>query len=141
MSLERRDGQHPGTFSREIRSIAGGGTIPDEWGCRVVDLDEFYAVIEGELFRVNCNSRLWVWYRLPVEIVAIAEQKHYLDLQQAWDVTRAFATSLGIDGFRVVAQPDGTRRVTDVTNRTETFATTRDFVERRVWPLIADWPF
>jgi len=143
MSLERRIGGHPGVFSKEIRSVAGRGTIPDEWGCRVIDLDQLYLMVDEELFRVKTSGHLWAWYRLPVEVVAVAEQKDCTDPQQSWDVTRALALQAGIHGFRVVRTKDDKRRVTDATGRTETFDTTRDFVDQWIRPLITpvEWPF
>lgn len=136
----RRVGSDPGRFSSELRSTIGGGTIPPGWGCRVVDLDEFYAHADGELFRVMTGGRVWAWYRLPVQVVALAEQKSYLDPQQSFDVTRAIARGLDVESFRVVAQRDGTLVVTDSNLKTESFSTTRDFVDWRIRPLIPTPP-
>jgi hypothetical protein len=136
MTVERRDGQHANTFAREIRSVNGGGTIPGEWGCRVVDLDRVYALInEHEPISVMTEGRLWAWYRIPIELVALAELKTSRDLQQSWAVTQALALQASIPGFRVLHHDSGTIDVTDLSSKTTRYPSARDFVSAAIRPL------
>jgi hypothetical protein len=144
MSVERRDGQHANGFAHAIRSVSGGGTIPDEWECRVVDLDRLYTLInESEPIAVRTEGRLWGWYRVPLELIALAELKSPRDLQQSWAVTQALALQASLPGFRVLAHDNGTVDVTDLGGVRTRYPSPREFIEGEIRPLFwaAEFPF
>lgn len=138
MSDERRDGRHANGFAVAARSVNGGGTIPDEWRCKLIDLDELYMLVGDTALAVNTSGRVWVWWSgPPITIAAVAERKNVSDTQQSWAVTEALARQLGVPGFRIVGGfPDGHVDVTDREWQTERYGSVKEFVGENIRPLI-----
>lgn len=136
MSVVRRIGTHPNEFSREIRAVSGGGTIPDEWNCRVVDLDELLVAIGEQVLLVCSEGRIWAWYRDPIEVVALAEMKNEHDIQQSWVVTRSLAVQASVPGYCILRRDQGNVVVTDLEMQRREYASVRDFVGAEIRPLI-----
>lgn len=135
MTDHRRNGDHPNPFSHEIRAENGGGTIPAEWGLRVIDLDTFYSMLGDLALRVDTEGRIWLWYDEPAEIVAVAELKTTRDEQRSWVVTQAIARLACVPGFKITRHANGEVGIEDLGGARRTFASTRECVREVIKPL------